>query len=80
MEDLLFALGSVNNVSLLVFARRFFSVNNLPTIMSKKTEKAMGQRTYMSKLDIQRVRILYNCGVFVYQTCFFFIVLHLIVQ
>ncbi|XP_029921664.1 uncharacterized protein LOC115369236 isoform X4 [Myripristis murdjan] len=52
---------SYDLTSILHYGRHFFSVNNLPTIMSKKNEKAMGQRTYMSKLDIQRVRILYNC-------------------
>ncbi|XP_056138315.1 high choriolytic enzyme 1-like [Lampris incognitus] len=47
--------------SILHYGSDFFSATGLPTIVATKNEPAMGQRTHMTKLDIQRVHNLYNC-------------------
>ncbi|XP_071400088.1 hatching enzyme 1.2 [Centroberyx affinis] len=47
--------------SIMHYGSGFFSANGLPTIISKKEEKNMGQRTHMTEVDMQRVRQLYNC-------------------
>ncbi|XP_055009169.1 astacin-like metalloendopeptidase isoform X2 [Boleophthalmus pectinirostris] len=40
---------------------RYFSSNGLPTIIPLHMTKAMGQRVRLTKLDIMRVRLLYDC-------------------
>ncbi|XP_069016518.1 zinc metalloproteinase nas-4 [Embiotoca jacksoni] len=47
--------------SILHYGSGFFSSNGFPTIVSKKHEKEMGQRAKMTKMDIKKVRHLYNC-------------------
>ncbi|XP_075996634.1 low choriolytic enzyme [Genypterus blacodes] len=47
--------------SIMHYGRRFFSANDLPTIVAKGDAEDMGQRRIMTMLDIQRVRHLYKC-------------------
>uniref|UniRef100_UPI003AB040EC zinc metalloproteinase nas-4 n=1 Tax=Centroberyx gerrardi TaxID=166262 RepID=UPI003AB040EC len=54
--------------SIMHYGSGFFSANGLPTIIPKKDEKNMGQRTHMTEVDMQRVRQLYNCGVYAMTT------------
>ena len=38
-----------------------FSRNNLPTIEPLQPYVKIGQRYYLSKIDIQEIRLFYNC-------------------
>ncbi|KAK0141925.1 Low choriolytic enzyme [Merluccius polli] len=47
--------------SIMHYGRFFFSKNGLPTVIAKKKGAQMGQRSYLTPLDIKRVRVLYKC-------------------
>ncbi|XP_036384676.1 astacin-like metalloendopeptidase [Megalops cyprinoides] len=47
--------------SIMHYGERFFSRNGKPTIITKNGQ-AIGQRTHLTKLDVQRVRKLYKCA------------------
>ncbi|KAG7476863.1 hypothetical protein MATL_G00087290 [Megalops atlanticus] len=48
--------------SIMHYGERYFSRNGKPTIIAKHGQ-AIGQRTHLTELDVQRVRKLYKCGV-----------------
>ncbi|XP_067290148.1 astacin-like metalloendopeptidase isoform X2 [Pseudorasbora parva] len=47
--------------SILHYGEKYFSRNGKPTIQPKESEVKIGQRTHLSKLDVQRLRKLYHC-------------------
>ncbi|XP_045923850.1 astacin-like metalloendopeptidase isoform X2 [Micropterus dolomieu] len=47
--------------SIMHYGSVFFSSNGRPTIVPKNNVKDMGQRVKMTKMDIEKVRHLYNC-------------------
>ncbi|XP_038589871.1 astacin-like metalloendopeptidase isoform X4 [Micropterus salmoides] len=47
--------------SIMHYGSVFFSSNGRPTIVPKNNVKDMGQRVKMTKMDIEKVRRLYNC-------------------
>ncbi|XP_040014070.1 astacin-like metalloendopeptidase [Xiphias gladius] len=47
--------------SIMHYGRKFFSANGLPTIVPNEEQREMGQRVKMTKLDVERVRLLYHC-------------------
>ncbi|KAF4108583.1 zinc metalloproteinase nas-13-like [Onychostoma macrolepis] len=48
--------------SIMHYGTNYFSRNGKPTIEPKKSGVTIGQRSYLSDLDVQRIRKLYNCG------------------
>lgn len=51
--------------SVMHYSQYSFSMNGQPTIKSKgskETEKQMGQRDGLSKSDIKKINLMYNCG------------------
>ncbi|KAL2099729.1 hypothetical protein ACEWY4_004123 [Coilia grayii] len=55
-QDLPYDLGSI-----LHYGSLFFSSNGSPTVVSKKKNLELGQRTHLSELDVQRIQKLYHC-------------------
>ncbi|XP_067114580.1 astacin-like metalloendopeptidase isoform X1 [Osmerus mordax] len=49
--------------SIMHYGGTFFSVNGKPTIKAKDPVQEMGQRTFLTNLDVDRVRRLYLCNV-----------------
>nr|XP_033503588.1 astacin-like metalloprotease toxin 5 [Epinephelus lanceolatus] len=47
--------------SIMHYGSGYFSLNGLPTIVPNTDVKGMGQRDKMTKMDIERVRLLYSC-------------------
>ncbi|XP_029301233.1 zinc metalloproteinase nas-4 isoform X2 [Cottoperca gobio] len=48
--------------SIMHYGSEFFSANGLPTIVPKVDEQEMGQRVKLSKTDIKKVCLRYNCA------------------
>ncbi|XP_046871021.1 astacin-like metalloendopeptidase isoform X2 [Hypomesus transpacificus] len=49
--------------SIMHYGGSFFSVNGEPTIKAKGSAAKMGQRTFLTDLDVDRVRRLYRCDI-----------------
>jgi hypothetical protein len=43
------------------YGNKDFSLNNSPTIEAIQPNTKIGQRYYLSTIDIQEVRLYYNC-------------------
>lgn len=48
--------------SVMHYEREAFSTNGLPTIEPLRSNITIGQRVSMSPIDIQEVRLFYNCS------------------
>ncbi|CAF1522299.1 unnamed protein product, partial [Adineta ricciae] len=55
---------SFNYGSVMMYERTAFSVNGLPTIEPLQPNVTIGQRDNMSTIDIEGVRLFYNCSTF----------------
>ncbi|CAF2437384.1 unnamed protein product [Rotaria sp. Silwood2] len=53
---------SYDYASVMHYPPNAFSVNNRPTIEPLQPNVTIGQRFNLSSIDIQEVRILYNCS------------------
>ncbi|CAH3176710.1 unnamed protein product [Porites lobata] len=47
--------------SVMHYGAKYFSKNNLPTIVPKQTGVKIGQRKYLSGMDILQMNLLYKC-------------------
>ncbi|XP_077478972.1 low choriolytic enzyme [Stigmatopora argus] len=47
--------------SIMHYGSTFFSTNGNPTIVARVKNKQMGQRVAMTPIDVQRIRMLYEC-------------------
>nr|XP_057921406.1 astacin-like metalloprotease toxin 5 isoform X2 [Doryrhamphus excisus] len=47
--------------SIMHYGKYFFSTNGRPTLLPKKRRVNMGQRSHLSKLDVQKLNKLYHC-------------------
>lgn len=47
--------------SVMHYSTMGFSKNGLPTILPKDPNAVIGQRKYISKIDIEEIRKKYNC-------------------
>ncbi|XP_070782463.1 hatching enzyme 1.2-like [Enoplosus armatus] len=48
--------------SIMHYGQYFFSADGSPTVLPKHGGEQMGQRTHLSRLDVQRLNTLYHCG------------------
>ena len=53
---------SYDYASLMHYEKTAFSINGLPTIQPLQTSIKIGQRYKMSDIDIQEIRLFYNCS------------------
>lgn len=52
----------VKHFTSILFCSKYFSSNGKPTILPKESGVKIGQRAYLSDLDVQKLRKLYHCG------------------